>query len=407
MLPKTCPESFCIAPFQSTRQNPLGRTSPCAFGAGEWRLGHLGPDQRWCSQELNDLRTKFIKGERPVECQRCWNEEAAGKKSLRQRQLEYFPDDYENFIRSGQWITGPKTAVFKTSNVCNLACRSCAGWDTNTYAKEGNYYAEKYQTKLINRQGVEKIHNRFIPVAPASHMDFMKYAGLTDNLEKIDFFGGEPLLNITQLDLLEYLVDKKLSNKITLFYSTNCTQIPTPRLRRCWNKFKRVEISVSIDGIEEQFEYLRWPAKWQQCLTTLRSFKDFSAQADCEMFVMSGVTFSVYNMLQADLVTEWLDQEIGCTYSNMVDSPGYLSLHVVPDHVKSLVRARVRHKEVLGYIDIRHHDPLLWKQFMIWTKRQDQYRKQEFCQIFPELYEAIRDQWDSLTDLSEDNFYCN
>ena len=67
MLPKTCPESFCIAPFQSTRQNPLGRTSPCAFGAGEWRLGHLDPDQRWCSQELNDLRTKFIKGERPVE----------------------------------------------------------------------------------------------------------------------------------------------------------------------------------------------------------------------------------------------------------------------------------------------------------------------------------------------------
>lgn len=404
-LTETCPEFFCIAPFQSTRQNPLGRTSPCAFGAGEWRLAHLTPEQRWQSPELNELRMKFIRGERPSECHRCWSEEAAGKRSLRQRQLDYFPNDYQDFIRSGQWITGPKTAVFKTSNVCNLACRSCAGWDSNSYTKEGRYYAEVYDTKLKDQQGIERKHNRFIPLSPPTHMDFMQFSGFADNLEKIDFFGGEPLLNTTQLDLLEYLIQKGLSHRITLFYSTNCTQSPGTRLRRAWNQFKRIELSVSIDGTEQHFEYLRWPAKWQHCVDTLRAIQRLPHELDCEVFLMSGVTFSLYNMLQADEIMNWLDREIGNTYINMVDSPQYLSLHVAPEHVKSTVRDSVKNHEVLGYLDIRPHDPLLWKQFLIWTKRQDQYRGQDFRKVFTGLYDLISEQWDTLTDLSENNFY--
>ena len=62
LLPDDLPRNSCIAPFQSTRQNPYGRTSPCAFGAGEWRFEDLTPEQRWNSEPLNDLRHEFIKG---------------------------------------------------------------------------------------------------------------------------------------------------------------------------------------------------------------------------------------------------------------------------------------------------------------------------------------------------------
>ena len=110
-LPDTPSEYFCIAPFQSTRQNAHGRVSPCAFGAGEWRHGHLTPAERWVSPELNALRQEFIDGKKPTACQRCWAEEDAGKESLRQRQLKYFPNDYQNFVRSQKWHNGPKTAV--------------------------------------------------------------------------------------------------------------------------------------------------------------------------------------------------------------------------------------------------------------------------------------------------------
>jgi MoaA/NifB/PqqE/SkfB family radical SAM enzyme len=402
-FPKVPPEHFCIAPFQSTRQNAYGRNSPCAFGAGEWRQEHLTPLERWHSTELNELRQQFLRGEKPEACHRCWSEEQAGKRSLRQRQFDYYPDDYENFLRPGLWMLGPKTAVFKTSNICNLACRSCGGWDSNFYAREGQYYVEKYQTKDQHNPG--QLFNRFIPVLPAKHMDFMQYKDIAQNLEKIDFFGGEPLLNISQLDFLEYLVEQGLSKKITLFYSTNCTNHPTERLKRAWNNFKRVEISVSIDGIGTQFEYMRWPGRWSEAEAVLEHFLSLKDQLDCEVYVMAGLTVSLLNVWDIDHVHAWLSDKIGQVYINMVNFPEYLSLHTAPDHVKLAISQHVKNQEVLGYLNIKPSDPVAWKQFIIWTKRQDEYRQQQYEQYYPEFVQVIQQDWETIVDLTEESFY--
>jgi sulfatase maturation enzyme AslB (radical SAM superfamily) len=401
LLPATPGQHFCIAPFQSTRQNAYGKNSPCAFGAGEWNHGTLTPAERWDSVELNQLRLQFVQGDKPQECHRCWDEEDAGKESLRQRQYQYFPNDYDEFIKTGLWLNGPKTAVFKTSNVCNLACRSCAGWDSNTYAKEGHYYAELYQTQ-DPKQG---LHNRYIPLLSPKHMDFMRYIDIANNIEKIDFYGGEPLLNVTQLDLLEYLAEKGLSKKITLFYSTNCTNYPTDRLKRAWDKFKRVEFSMSIDGIGEQFEYMRWPGKWDEATQVINHIQNLKHSLNCEVYTIAGFTISMLNVLDVDQITDWLQNNIGDIYVNMVQFPDHLSLPIAPESVKSIIRSRIKHPEVLGYVDIKQSNPLAWKQFIIWTKRQDLYRQQNFSTVFPKLYNIVQADWDSITDLSEQNFY--
>jgi hypothetical protein len=88
----------------------------------------------------------------------------------------------------------------------------------------------------------------------------------------------------------------------------------------------------------------------------------------------------------------------------MVNSPEFLALHIAPDSVKSAIKAHVKNPEVLGYMDINPHDPLLWKQFIIWTKRLDLYRKQNFTESYPEFYPLIKTYWDQITDLSESNF---
>ena len=397
-LPATPTKHFCIAPFQSIRQNAYGRNSPCAFGAGEWHHENLTPVERWNSTELNQLRQEFIDGKKPDACHRCWAEEESGKMSLRQRQYDYFPKDYQDFLLTGQWEQGPKTAVFKTSNVCNLACRSCGGWDTNTYTKEGQFYAKTYHTMSKGESW-----NRFIPLLPPKHMNFMNYEGIVENLEKIDFFGGEPFLNITQLDLLEYLVDKGLSKHITLFYSTNVTNHPTDRLKRAWNKFKRIEISMSIDGINDKFEYLRWPGKWTDAVNVVNGIKNLNIDAD--VYTMAGYTVSIMNAFYANETTDWLTKTIGNIYINMVNSPDYLALHIAPDSVKSAIRQHTSNKEVLGYLDIGSHNPKLWKQFIIWMKRQDLYRQQDIATTFPEFFKYIKEDWDSITDLSDQNFH--
>ena len=403
LIPDTPPEHFCIAPFQSIRQNPHGRNSPCAFGAGEWHHGDLTPLERWNSPELNQLREEFIKGNRPSECHRCWAEEDAGKKSLRQRQFEYFPSDYNEFIRSGQWLNGPKTAVFKVSNVCNLACRSCGGWDTNSYAVEGQHYLKEYNTR--GKKDSTNPHNRFIPVLSPKHMDFSQYFDIAENLEKIDFYGGEPFLNTSQLDLLEYLVQQGLSNNITLYYSTNCTNHPTERLKRVWNKFKRIEIAMSIDGIGAEFEYLRWPGKWDEMNKVVDHLIGLKDTMDCEIYTMGSLTFSVLNAWSVDQLTAWVQDKIGPYYINMVNSPLWLPVHIAPEPVKQALLGHITNTELRGYLTLQEHNPMLWKQCLIWTKRQDLYRNQSFAETFPEYFKLIQPYWDSVTDLSEQNFH--
>ena len=398
-FPKEMPSNFCIAPFHSTRQNAFGRNSPCAFGAGEWEHGDLTPKQRWRSKELDELRQEFVDGNKPAACHRCWAEESAGKRSLRQRQLEYYPNVYDTFIKTGTWENGPITAVFKTSNICNLACRSCAGWDSNTYTKEGLHYAETYQTKSLDGT---RLHNRFISRLPPKHTDFMDFIPIMDNIEKIDFFGGEPLLNTTQLDLLTHLVDTGLSKNITLFYSTNCTNRPTERLLSLWSKFKRLELSLSIDGQGNKFEYLRWPGKWQEVESIVQQHLSLRDRLDCEVYLIGAPTISSMNVYYADDLLAWHKNTIGDYYVNMVNSPSYLAINNLPDSVKAGLLDKVADHDIRGYLTMQQQDATLIKQFSIWMGRQDNYRQQSFADIFPEYFELLKPYWTN--DLSEMNF---
>jgi MoaA/NifB/PqqE/SkfB family radical SAM enzyme len=76
--------------------------------------------------------------------------------------------------------------------------------------------------------------------------------------------GGEPFISGVDehLDFLDYLLPS--SAQIQLHYVTNCTVFPDQRFWDKWQHFKNVDIQLSIDGIEQHFEYNRWPAQWHQ-----------------------------------------------------------------------------------------------------------------------------------------------
>jgi hypothetical protein len=120
---------------------------------------------------------------------------------------------------------------------------------------------------------------------------------------------------------------------------------------------------------------------------------------------MSGLTVSLLNVWDVDHVHAWLTDRIGQVYINMVNSPEYLSLHTAPDHVKLAIAQHVNNQEVLGYLNIKPSDPVAWKQFIIWTKRQDEYRQQQYEQYYPDFAQVIQQDWESIVDLTEESFY--
>ena len=89
---------------------------------------------------------------------------------------------------------------------------------------------------------------------------------------------------------------------------------------------------------------------------------------------------------------------------NLVPSPDYLVFSILPEKIKSILKQKVKNPDVLGFLDVHPSDPLKFKQFIIWMKRQDLYRKQSFPQVYPEYHSLFADEWNAVTDLSYNNF---
>lgn len=405
LFPNEQPSNFCVSPFLSTMQTAHGKVSTCAYGAHDWLLGDITPKEKWDSDGLNRLRAWFAKGGNP--CQKCMDEEASGKNSLRLRMLTEYPTAYEDFILTEKWQNGPQHVCSKVSNICNLACRSCAGWDSNKYAAEGKYYVNKYKTSGIDPNTKEIIFtNRYVPRVGPRHTDYSMFHEIDSNINKIEFYGGETLLNLTHLNFLEHLVSSGRSRDITLLYATNCTQKLHKNHLKIWGKFKRLEFSMSIDHFGDKFRYLRWPGNWDSVSKNIDSLLALKNQlTNTEVYHIVSPCCTMYNAYYIDEVLEWGKEHVGAVYINMVADPGHIAVNIAPDDVKSAMLEKIKSPEVRGFIQIRPHNPLLWKQFIIWAKRQDEYRNENFIKTFPEFGEIIRPYWDSVTDLSEDNFY--
>lgn len=399
ILPEHPPASFCLAPFIGTMQTPYGKTSPCAYGVTEWQYDALTPKQRWETDDVNQMRATFARGETPEPCQKCVNEQLAGKNSLRQRMTQWHPSAYQDIVLSGKWQQGPMIISSKVSNVCNIACRSCAGWDSNKFAKEGQHYVKVYNTNHDRTLG-----NRFVPRLPPRHTDYTGFDEIADNVVHLEFFGGEPLLNHTHLDLLQQLIDTGRSKHTTLFYSTNCTQKITPVFLNLWQHFKKLEINLSIDHIGEKFEYLRWPGRWSEVEQNIKDILDIENKIGVPVSSTVAICATLNNFYYIDEVVDWAVATVGSSYINMVAAPLNIALHVAPDYVKRAVEQHVKNPEVIGFMNLREHNPLEWRRFIVWNKRQDLYRKQDFTRVFSEFYAIIKHDWDAVEDLSEDSF---
>ena len=107
----------------------------------------------------------------------------------------------------------------KISNTCNLNCKYC-------YANQGNYgKKDTLMSKETAKKLAEKINNIF------------------PNIEKISFFGGEPLLNI---EAVEIIVSELKNKKITYSLVSNTTIVNDNIINLLNNN--NIKIISSLDG---------------------------------------------------------------------------------------------------------------------------------------------------------------
>ena len=104
-------------------------------------------------------------------------------------------------------------------------------------------------------------------------------------------------------------------NDVTISYNTNASILPTNKLINLWKQFKLVQLSFSIDDIEDRFDYQRYPAKWTEVTNNLQWFID-NSPVNC-MFSVN-TTVSILNYDNLDNLTNWLNKNF---YISRVQDP--------------------------------------------------------------------------------------
>lgn len=407
LLRETVPKNFCVYPFIHLQIDPDGRARPCCkykVGDGTWQLDvpklpDVNIDELWHQPELNELRSQFIRNEKPSGCNACWSEEAAGIKSMRliyEDGGKMYPETtfYSHIPR-----ISPRSVDLKLSNLCNLKCRICTPFLSSQWIKEHKELgiSDADAHALYNNNAKEKLFKD-----PVNADILKKWAA---NIDHLEFYGGEPLVQQEHEQVLSIINDYGNPSLTKLWYNTNTT-ICDEKFFKLWKNFNAVTINLSIDDIAERFEYERMNAKWTETLANIHNFKRLGIEHNVNLSLQIYVTIGFLNVWYLKELIEFIKDNINLpVVFNMVHYPHHYSIVNMPESVKPIVADKLKSIDFTGvtmlewsptvdnvikFMNDRQCNSDELQKFFTTTQMHDEYRNQNFKNTFLELYNILQ-----------------
>lgn len=404
--------SLCLLPWTNLSVDVDGTARPCCKFAHVDEVGgrplhglaDTGLEGTWNSPGMQELRRRFLAGERPEACASCWAEEAAGVPSFRQvflRDRGMSADVDVTDLTPPQ----PHGLDLKLSNTCNLACRICgpvasSRWLTEELAaappprRPGSFVARLADDRRY--LAANKLTDD-----PAARARLEAWA---PEVEHLELTGGEPMLSKESGDVLEILALHGRPERTTLQITTNATTIDE-RITRHLGAFRRVTISLSVDDMGARLEYQRHPARWEEVEANIRRYGDLVGRS-CHVYLNATVSlFSAWHL--PDYLAWWADEiaPLGIRFHpNLLHDPVEQCAQQLPEPLKERMaerwhghrawrsgRTRQPLEEVLGFVQQVRADPARWSAFLARTDEVDRRRGQSFAATYPELVAEARD----------------
>lgn len=379
---------FCPLPFVSVEATPMGKSRACCLSTEDIPdidLRHNTLTEAFNSKYMDDLRKKFINREQPSNCQRCWDEEAAGRTSKRMHS--------ENKLRSlgidttTLWPHRLQFIDLKLGNICNLKCRICGSFSSSKWAAEE---ISLYPDYLTARKNMED--GRWVRESPRFWEDLKE---VVKNVKYFEFTGGEPFLIDEHFDLLAAVMMMGHAQNIEIHYNTNTTTVPKMGLE-LWPHFKHVEIALSIDDMGPRFEYQRYGADWKQTLSNLETFKQLRSDSK-NITLQICTTVNALNVYYLDELCDWIArQKFNFVYFNMLHDGQQFNIKNLTAEAKSLINSKYADyrgpyaKDIGNIMNFMNQGDSTDGQRLLQVLRDsDRHRKQKFSDHHPEMARAI------------------
>lgn len=293
----------------------------------------------------------------------CQNIENTGQESFRTGALKMFGKETD--------LVGPQRLDLMFDIGCNLACRTCGPRSSTFWQKHLTTNNIPFSTLITPESKVDEM------------ISILKTLNLS-RLESVVFCGGETLMGNgfwRVADAISKLADPQ---KITLSFQTNGTQSIDKKHYKLIEKFHLMKLNISLDGAEEQFEYLRWPASWDQVTNNIFELKQ---QLPVNTMFLIEETISIFNLHYQDRLQHWLEKNYSVNrLGDKIDHTRHLAngmfsidnlteeyIESLPNTAKKIISPSWQENSA----NIQH--------MLAQIQKFDSVRKQDWTKTFPEV----------------------
>jgi MoaA/NifB/PqqE/SkfB family radical SAM enzyme len=333
-----------MLPWVHLYSNSNGSAMPCCDTAGV-HVGNTHEDDLadiWNSAEMREIRLRMLNDQLVEGCRKCYEKESVGLASYRKDNIRHFAHHINEVDKTAADGSLPTMRIrywdVRFSNVCNLRCRTCGP------RYSSNWYEDA--AKLVGDNGP-------IPEDWKTSSKKINYAGRhdddiwhqlifqIDNVERIYFAGGEPLIMEDHYRILKELI-KRGKTDVALVYNTNFSQLQHKKddVLELWKQFSNVSVGASLDAMGARAEYIRKGTDWTQ---VERNRERMMQECPHVNFYISP-TISIMNVLHLpDFHRAWVEKGFikpADIKVGLVQNPVAMRIDVLPSHAKDVVAAK-------------------------------------------------------------------
>jgi molybdenum cofactor biosynthesis enzyme MoaA len=258
--------------------------------------------------------------------------------------------------------TYPVYVEFSIDNKCNAACLSCSDGFSSLWEKQNVKFNIKSKDDYPDPQNDQAVVDEIFRAFDFSY------------LKLINFLGGEPLISETTWLVLEQLRKLNLANHIEIIFTTNGSVVPKDSQLELLVQFKKVTFQFSIDGLDEQSYYLRYPLRWEKVN------QNFNLLNENKNFIVSvNTTVSSLNAFYLDQLQSWVND----TQWTLAECNGILSIQSLPNSALDFLKNKYQSDPKISAIFHKIKTNKSTSDLIDYLKLWDQNRNLDWKTIFP------------------------
>jgi len=263
------------------------------------------------SSYKKDQRKMMLEGQRPSECEYCWNIEDLNKDYFSDRHYktsDYWAWDRFDEVARSNWSDNINPAYLEVSfsNACNLKCAYCSPEISSKWLEEIERYGP-YPSGLGDLTWLKdtgRYPYKAREVNPYVDAFWSWFPDIYKDLKVFRVTGGEPLMSKDLWKLLDWIIENP-NDQLELAINSNMCNDKIlinkfiEKLNLVQSKVRRLIVFTSIESIEQQAEYARFGMNYKQWLRNVNLLLE---NTQVELGIMTTM-----NILSVNHTTDLID----------------------------------------------------------------------------------------------------